>query len=129
MLPAIGAGQTIHTPHDPVPNFAAAPTIRSAGSGAWSGPATWNPARLPTPADVVSISHEVVFDTARGEAAVVGIEAGGVLRFSTVQSTRLRTGTLLVLPGGGLEVSGITCPLTGSPGTPPTTPRGVRIVQ
>jgi hypothetical protein len=27
------------------------------------------------------------------------------------------------------EVSGITCPLTGSPGTPPTTPRGVRIVQ
>jgi G8 domain len=105
LLAAEARAQVLHTPHDHVPNFAASPTIRSAANGAWSAPATWTPARLPTASDVVSISHAVTYDSTTGEADVIGIEAGGVLRFATDQSTRIRVGTLLVLPNGTLEVA------------------------
>ncbi|HEX2446090.1 MAG TPA: G8 domain-containing protein [Vicinamibacterales bacterium] len=102
--------QIVHTPHDHIPNFAASPTIRSAGAGPWSSPATWTPARVPAGSDIVGIAHAVTYDTTSGDALVVGIEAGGALRFSVGQSTALRVGTLLVLPGGVLEV--------GTPATP-----------
>jgi G8 domain-containing protein len=95
--------QVIHTPNDHVPNFAASPSIRSVTSGSWSSPATWSPARVPGPADIVSISHTVRFD-GNGDASIIGIDSGGTLRFSTTQSTWLRVGTLMVLPGGSLEV-------------------------
>ena len=50
---------------------------------------------------------------------MVGIEAGGMLRFSTAQTTRLTTGVLLVMPGGTLEV--------GTPAAPcPPAHRGDR---
>ena len=113
-LPHVAASQVIHTPHDHVPNFAAAPTIRSAASGGWSSPSTWTPARLPVPADVVSIAHAVTYDSVTGDASVIGIEAGGVLRFSTGQSTALRVGTVLVLPGGLLEVGTASAPIPPS---------------
>ncbi len=103
VAPAIARAQ-IHTGHDHIPNFAATPTIRSATSGAWSAVSTWYPARLPGPGDIVSIAHAVVFDTTAGDVEVVGVEAGGVLRFATGQSTRLEVATLIVLPGGRLEV-------------------------
>ena len=95
--------QVIHTPNDHVPNFAASPSIRSVASGSWSSAATWNPARVPGPADVVSISHTVRFDST-GDVSVIGIDNGGTLRFSTTAPTLLRVGTLMVLPGGTLEV-------------------------
>jgi hypothetical protein len=113
-LPTPVTAQIIHTPHDHVPNFAANPTIRSASDGAWSSPATWSPSRLPAPADIVSISHTVAYDSTTGDAAVVGIEAGGVLRFSTSQPTQLRVGTLLVLPNGALEVGTAAAPISPS---------------
>jgi hypothetical protein len=104
LLAGEARAQVLHTPHDHVPNFAASPTMRSAASGAWSSPATWTPARLPTASDIVSIAHTVAYDSTTGEADVIGIEAGGVLRFATDRSTRIRVGTLLVLPNGTLEV-------------------------
>ncbi len=103
LAPAIARAQ-IHTGHDHIPNFAASPTIRSAAAGPWSLPATWNPARLPGPGDIVGIAHTVLFDTTTGDVEVVGIEAGGILRFATGQSTRLEVATLMVLPGGRLEI-------------------------
>ena len=106
--------QVLHTPHDHVPNFAASPTIRSAAHGAWSSAATWTPARLPTPADIVSVAHTVVYDTTNGDVEVIGIESGGVLRFAINQSTRLRVGTLLVLPNGMLEVGSPSSPVPAS---------------
>jgi hypothetical protein len=51
--------QTIHTPHDHIPHFAASPSIRSAADGAWSSVSTWTPARVPGPGDIVSIAHTV----------------------------------------------------------------------
>jgi hypothetical protein len=59
---------------------------------------------VPGPNDVVSITHAVQFDTAAGEADVIGISAGGSLLFATQQNTRLRVGILMVLPQGRLEV-------------------------
>jgi hypothetical protein len=66
-------GQVIHTPHDHIPDFAAAPTIRTAGPGAWSSAPTWTRARLPGPADIVSIAHAITYETTAGDAAVIGI--------------------------------------------------------
>jgi hypothetical protein len=113
-IPSDAGAQGIHTPHDHVPNFAASPTIRSAGNGVWSSPSTWSPARLPAPSDVVSIAHSVTYDSTAGDASVIGIEAGGVLRFSVTQSTQLRVGTLLVLPNGTLEVGSAASPVSAS---------------
>jgi len=106
--------QVIHTPHDHVPHFAANPTIRSAANGAWSSPSTWSPARLPAPTDIVSVAHTVAYDSTTGDADVIGIEAGGVLRFSISQTTRLRVATLLVLPNGTLEVGDASGPVLAS---------------
>jgi G8 domain len=111
---AIADAQVVHTPHDHIPNFAASPTIRSAGPGSWSTPATWTPARVPVGSDVVSIAHAVTYDTMTGDAAVIGIEAGGALRFTIGHSTALSVGTLLVLPGGALEVGTPAAPVPAS---------------
>jgi hypothetical protein len=62
----------------------------------------------------VSVAHTVTYDTTAGDADVIGIEAGGVLRFSTVQATRLRVGTLLILPSGTLEVGTASSPVAAS---------------
>jgi hypothetical protein len=104
--------QVVHTPHDHVPNFAANPTIRTATHGSWSSPSTWAPARLPTPADVVSIGHTVMYDSVGGDVDVIGIESGGVLRFAPDVATTLRVGILLVLPNGTLEVGTSSNPVT-----------------
>jgi hypothetical protein len=101
---------SFQTHHDTIPNFAQNPTIRSAQSGSWSSVSTWNPSRLPGPADVVLITHTVTYGSTTGDVDTIGIDAGGTLRFSTTQTTRLRVGTLLVMPNGTLEV--------GTPSTP-----------
>jgi hypothetical protein len=106
--------QVHHTPNDQIPNFAANPTIRSVANGPWSSPSTWSAGRVPGSSDVVGVLHSVTFDSGAGEAHVVGIESGGVLRFSTGQNTRLRVGTLLVQPNGRLEVGTATSPVAPS---------------
>src|SRR5919109_700833 len=106
--------QNIHTAHDHIPNFAANPTISSASSGSWSSPATWRPARVPGPSDVVRISHTATYESITGDADVIGIDVGGTLRFATNQTTRLRVGTLLVLPNGALEIGTSSNPIPAS---------------
>lgn len=110
----VRAQNVIPTSHDHIPNFAARPTISSAANGAWSAPSTWMPARAPGPADIVSISHSVTYDTTAGEADVVGIDAGGALRFVTTETTRLKVGTLIVLPNGRLEIGTPERPVAAS---------------
>jgi G8 domain len=92
------------THHDTIPNFAHNPTLQSTRSGAWSSASTWSPARVPQSGDVVLISHAVTYDSTTGVADTVGIDAGGTLRFLSSQNTRLKVGTLLVMPNGALEV-------------------------
>jgi G8 domain-containing protein len=104
----------IHTAHDDIPNFVGSPTISSALSGSWSNPGTWTPAGIPGPSDRVSIKHTVTYDSTTGDADVIGIDAGGILRFATNQTTRLRVGTLLVLPNGMLEVGTASTAISAS---------------
>jgi hypothetical protein len=56
----------------------------------------------------------VTYDSTAGDADIIGIDADGMLRFSTAQSTRLRVGTLLVLPNGTLEVGTSANPIPAS---------------
>jgi hypothetical protein len=113
-LPSGAAAQAIHTAHDHIPNFAANPSIRSVSDGAWSSASTWAPAHVPGAGDIVSIAHAVTYDTTSGDVDVIGVEAGGMLRFSTSQATRLRVGTLIVLPGGALHVGTPSNPVSPS---------------
>ena len=96
--------QIIHTPHDHIPDFAATPTIRSAASGAWSSPATWRPARVPAPSDIVE--HRSRGDLRQHERRRLGDWHRGRRRAAILDEPvdRLRVGTLLVLPNGTLEV-------------------------
>src|SRR5688572_26609095 len=70
----------ISTPHDTIPDFAEFATISSNQSGNWSNAATWTPARLPGPEDIVAIraGHTVTFDVPSAQVQVVGIKAGGL---------------------------------------------------
>jgi hypothetical protein len=103
------------TRHDRIPNFAASPTIRSVGSGSWSDPRTWQPARVPGTRDVVGIAGgtTVLVDAGNARARTVGVQRGGRLRFATGAQARLTAGTVLVLPGGALELGTPTAPVTG----------------
>ncbi len=106
-----GDPPNFQTPHDTIPNFAANPTIQSVQNGAWSDIATWSPPRLPLASDVVRVGHAVAYATTTGTAAVVGIAAGASLRFATAQNTRLTVATLLVMPGGTLEIGTEAAPV------------------
>ena len=114
LWPVESRTEGLHTAFDHIPDFAANPTLRSAANGPWSSPSTWTPARVPSASDIVRITHAVTYDSTTGDADVIGIDAGGALRFSTSQSTRLRVGTLLVLPNGALEVGISSNPIPAS---------------
>jgi hypothetical protein len=114
IVASVADAQVIHTAHDHVPDFAAHPTIRSVAPGNWSSPATWDAARLPDASDVVRIAHSVTYDSTTGDVAVIGVEARGTLRFATHVTTRLRVGTLQILPDGTLEVGTAANPIAAS---------------
>ena len=65
----------------------------------------------PAATDIVRISHAVAYDSTSGDADIIGIDAGGALRFATNSSTRLCVGTLIVLPSGSLEIRHSSVPL------------------
>jgi len=103
----------LETPHDIVPNFAQAATIRSRTSGDWMSASTWDLGRLPTMDDVVVIvtGHTVTIRTLQAAAKTVGIWAGARLQFDPHQNARLKVGTLLVMPDGALEAGTVAVPV------------------
>ena len=114
LLPVAGWAAGLHTAFDNIPDFAANPTISSNVNGTWSSPSTWTPGRVPGLNDIVKINHTVTYDSTTGDTDVIGIDAGGTLRFSTTQTTRLKVGTLLVKPNGTLEVGTQSAPIGAS---------------
>src|SRR5262245_48635829 len=105
---------SFQTPSDTIPNFAQNPTIQSTRSGSWFNTTSWNPARLPQASDVVLIKHGMTYDGTTGDAAAIGIASGGALVFQNNQNTTLKVGTLLVMPGGTLEVGNPTTPIAAN---------------
>jgi hypothetical protein len=78
----------------------------------WSDPATWSPSRIPVAGDVVRIAsaHTVTYNAVSNAAmACVGID--GHLSFRTDTDTRLTVGTLMVMPGGELQIGTTPAPV------------------
>jgi hypothetical protein len=74
-------------------------------SGRWGDPATWKDGRIPSrdSSVVVSQGHTVTLDELL-LPAIRTIRVDGVLRFAPDQDSSLRVDTLVVAPGGRLEL-------------------------
>jgi hypothetical protein len=106
----------VPSPHheEPIPDFAAQPTMTAVTSGNWSNPAVWSAGRVPTVSDVLVVEEgvEVVVD---GLNAVTDrLVVHGTLRFATNQDTRLRVSTLHVDEEGTLLIGTEDAPVTAN---------------
>src|SRR5258708_36938562 len=86
----------IHGVPGGVPDFCANPTVSSAGSGAWSNPATWSDRKVPGAEDRVAIGagHDVTYHTV-SDVRIPCIDLRGHLSFATQANTRLKTTNLM----------------------------------
>ena len=84
--------------------------VRSAVSGRWSEPATWQGGKIPQGGARVQIcgGHTVTFDI-KTEAAIRSIHVAGTLRFDPGRDTRLDVGLIKVQPGDDSGESGFDC--------------------
>src|SRR6185436_19228290 len=74
--------------------------VRSARSGPWSDPKTWEKGRAPRSGDNVQVRPgDVVTYDALSDDAVRVLHVAGTLTFAREKSTRLNVGLLKVLPG------------------------------
>jgi hypothetical protein len=102
-------GLTVATSR-PAKLYAADSLIRSAHSGPWSAPATWEGGKVPGAGDRVQVrsSHTVVYD-ARSEDAIRSVHIAGTLTFAPDRDTRLEVGLLKVQPGNSADENGSDC--------------------
>ncbi len=84
--------------------------IRSAQSGPWSAPATWEGGKVPAAGVKVLVreGHTVVYDV-RSEQAIRSLHIGGVLTFATDKDTRLDVGLIKIQPGADTREEGFDC--------------------
>jgi hypothetical protein len=100
----------------------AADLVRSAHSGPWSAPATWEGGRVPGAGARVQVrpGHVVTYDL-RAEHAIRSLHVAGTLTFAPERDTRLDVGLLKVQPGDDASENGFDCDAHLSavhPGTP-----------
>src|SRR5262245_44051150 len=78
----------------------AAGLSRSARSGLWSAPATWEGGKLPAAGAKVQIrpGHLVVYDV-KSDQAIRSVHVAGTLSFARDRDTRLDVGLIKVQPG------------------------------
>jgi hypothetical protein len=107
--PSIAAAQHSGAPHG-IPDFCAGTTITSVGSGNWTDPSRWSPARVPGAGDVVvvaggtTLSYDMSSSDGRSNAAIKAICLDGTVQFRTDISTRLTFVTMRVRDAGALEI-------------------------
>src|SRR5262245_27430713 len=91
-MPSLAAGE-------PAKN-AAPRIIRTATSGAWSAPATWEGGKIPSGNVRVLIreGHQVIYDL-QATKPVRSLTVSGVLRFAPDKDTRLDVGLIKIQPG------------------------------
>jgi hypothetical protein len=84
--------------------------IRSARSGAWSEPETWERGRVPGRGAriQVRVGHTVTYDMA-GDQAVRSIHVAGTLRFDPDRDTRLDVGLIKIQAGDDASENGFDC--------------------
>jgi hypothetical protein len=97
--------------------------IRSARSGPWSAPTTWESGKTPAAGARVQIrpAHTVVYDI-RADHAVRSIHVAGTLRFAPDRDTRLDVGVIRVQPGEDAGEDGFDCDVH-VPDTDPAEPK------
>jgi len=84
--------------------------IRTAGSGAWSKPATWEGGKIPAAGSNVLIrpGHRVVYDVASDDA-IRSVHIGGSLIFDPTRDTKLVVGLVKIQPGEVVADEGFAC--------------------
>jgi hypothetical protein len=84
--------------------------VRSAKSGSWSEPATWEGGAVPGAGSKVLVrpGHAVLYDVV-SEQAVRAIYVGGSLRFATDRDTRLDVGLIKIQAGEQCVEDGFAC--------------------
>ncbi|WP_422931178.1 G8 domain-containing protein [Singulisphaera sp. PoT] len=91
------------------------PLVRSAASGPWSAPSTWEGGKLPAEGSRVQVKggHTVVYDLNEG-AAIRSIHVAGILEFARDRDTRLEVGLIKVQPGDDASENGFDCDAHGA---------------
>jgi hypothetical protein len=89
---------------------AEAPVIRSARSGPWSAPATWDGGKVPGATAKVHVraGHKVVYDV-KSAAAIRSLHIAGTLTFAADKDTRLDVGLIKIQAGDDLREEGFDC--------------------
>src|SRR5438445_9478232 len=84
--------------------------IRSARSGAWSAPSTWEGHHVPTAGDRVQIraGNRVTYDVS-SDQAIRSIHVAGTLAFASDRDTRLDVGLIKIQPGADASENGFDC--------------------
>jgi hypothetical protein len=101
---------------------AAPKVVRSAKSGAWSAPATWEGGKVPTAGARVMVrrGHAVLYDV-KAVQPVRAVLVAGTLAFATDRDTRLDVGLIKVLDSEQYSEEGFDCDahvLPPAPGKP-----------
>jgi hypothetical protein len=115
-FPSASAAQHSGAPHG-IPDFCAAPTITSVGSGNWTDPSKWSPARVPGAGDVVvvaggsSLSYDMPSADGRSAAALKAVCIDGTVTFRTDISTRITVVTMRVREAGALQIGSVAQPV------------------
>ena len=102
---------TLGIAKDVVPDFAAAPDVRSVKSGPWSDPSTWDVGRVPQDGEcvVVSADHTVTLQGATASLRCIGTH--GTLRL--LSRSTARVGTWVNYATGAIEAGTAAAPATG----------------
>jgi len=88
----------------------AAATVKSAGSGPWSDPKTWDGGQLPAAGDTVLVraGHTVVYDV-QSDAVIRALFIVGTLTFAPDRDTELNVGLIKIQHDEKLDENGFDC--------------------
>jgi hypothetical protein len=86
------------------------PLVRSARSGPWSLPATWEGGKVPGAGVRIQIrsGHTVTYDL-KSDVVIRSIHVAGTLTFARDQDTRLDVGLIKIQPGEDATENGFDC--------------------
>ncbi|MBI1832394.1 MAG: G8 domain-containing protein, partial [Planctomycetes bacterium] len=117
-FPSPGSGQ-----HQAAAQGGGLGLIRSAKSGAWSAPATWEGGKVPGAGARVQIreGHIVIYD-GNSTSVIRFIHVAGTLSFAPNQDTCLNVGLIKIQAGEDASENGFDCdahpPVANAPGSP-----------
>ncbi len=87
-------------------------TMTAASSGDFTAVSTWNPRRVPTASDVVTIPSGIVVTVNNSTAVANTVTVDGTLKFRTDANVKLRVENLLIAANAWLIVGNAASPIT-----------------